>query len=528
MSTPSTTSSSAPTDQASSGRLSAVILLAQVSERAFTVVFTIIVAKQLGAGRELDMALLALAIPTGVGIVLETIAYVGLLPFFAAEGASQGRDAQWGLVNRTFNSLGLIFAALTAVHLAASPWTTRLMSSGASPAEVAAIVSLAWPAALVMWLRGLGGILSAFLMSRNAVWPAFGRLGIRGLARVAFFALLVHLGWRARAFVVATVASEAVAVAVCLPGTFALKSPSRYRLPALLPLHRLGSILSQVGNQAIISGLNSSFMMLERGVAGSLAVGSVAVVNYARSLGLLPLMVGRSMVAGLYPRFARDAAAGESAFGRTVWLGLRATLFATIPAAVSLVVLRQPIIALFYQRGEFTSGDVNRVAALLPYYLVACVFSSLFYLGSRSLFSAMQSAPVAARQAISWVVYVAVLVGLTPRFGIVVVGVAFLVQACVSAALVLIAARQRRLIEPRRPVRYALATAAAAALVACGTMAGYWVLARVVPGTTTLATGVHVAGGLLGSILAYVPVALTVHRREAEQVRALIRRRRRG
>jgi putative peptidoglycan lipid II flippase len=513
------------TSEARPGRLSAVILTAQVSERFFTLVLTVLIARSLGASKGLDIALLALAVPNALGDLLETIFYVSLLPLFSRKRTEEGDQAGWRLANSSFNAVGLGVVGLFAIYVGLLPFLVDLMAQGYSPEELRETIRYGWIAAPIILLRGAGGMLASFLMSRDRVWPAFGRLIARGVARVALFVLLHSLGWGVMAFVAATTLSDLAAVLFCAPALRRVPGVTRYRLRAMLPASALLQVFASIGSQAIIGGVNASVLIFERSFASGLAPGSVATLNYTRGLALLPLMAGRSISAGLYPRFAREAALDAKRLALTVWVGLRAVLFVTVPLAVIFLVARQQLVTAFYQRGAFTAKDVLQVSSLMPYYLVACVVWSLSFLVSRALFALMRSALVAKLELVSWVVYIAAAAYLTPRLGLVALPVAFLLRVTISTLLLLGAAALSGVIRATRPFRYVMLTSLGAVLLAAGAWAGRTAAARLLPGG---GTGSAVAAGVaafLGGAIVFLPYASLYARAEIGHLFEFLRRR---
>jgi putative peptidoglycan lipid II flippase len=67
------------------------------------------------------------------------------------------------------------------------------------------------------------------------------------------------------------------------------------------------------------------------------------------------------------------AAADRSTFGPTLGRAMRLAIFLTMPAAVGLIVLARPIIALIYQRGEFTAHDSIQTGLALQFYALGLV-----------------------------------------------------------------------------------------------------------------------------------------------------------
>jgi len=106
-------------------------------------------------------------------------------------------------------------------------------------------------------------------------------------------------------------------------------------------------------------------------------VGTEAVswLNFAFRLMQLPLGVFGVAVATITLPVVSRIAAGEDRrdFGPTLGRALRLATFLTLPAAVGLYWLAEPIISLIYQRGEFRPEDTVQTAAALQFYALGLV-----------------------------------------------------------------------------------------------------------------------------------------------------------
>lgn len=98
--------------------------------------------------------------------------------------------------------------------------------------------------------------------------------------------------------------------------------------------------------------------------------GAVSWLGYAFRLMYLPIGIfGVSIATAALPDVSRHAAAADLAsIRRTVSSALRLMLMLNVPAMVGLVVLAEPVVALLYQRGEFTPVDTASTAAALMFY----------------------------------------------------------------------------------------------------------------------------------------------------------------
>jgi putative peptidoglycan lipid II flippase len=107
-------------------------------------------------------------------------------------------------------------------------------------------------------------------------------------------------------------------------------------------------------------------------LASTLAEGSVSYLYYADRLVEFPLgVVAMAGAAAALPSMAREAAAGNvRALRDTFAYAFRLVSFVTIPATAGLILLREPIVALLFMRGEFGAVDVRLTAQALSYYAI--------------------------------------------------------------------------------------------------------------------------------------------------------------
>jgi putative peptidoglycan lipid II flippase len=107
-------------------------------------------------------------------------------------------------------------------------------------------------------------------------------------------------------------------------------------------------------------------------LASLLPQGSVTYLYFADRLVQFPLGVFAIAAAtAVLPSLSRQAAARRiDELRNTFALALRLVFFITIPAMVGLIVLREPIVALLFQRGEFDAAATRLTSLALLYYSV--------------------------------------------------------------------------------------------------------------------------------------------------------------
>jgi len=103
--------------------------------------------------------------------------------------------------------------------------------------------------------------------------------------------------------------------------------------------------------------------------------GPVSWLSFSFRLMQLPLGVfGVAIATVTLPVVSRMAILGDmTQFCATLARAMRLALFLTLPAAVGLIVLAEPIIALIYQRGKFQILDTLHTAEALQFYALGLV-----------------------------------------------------------------------------------------------------------------------------------------------------------
>ncbi len=156
-------------------------------------------------------------------------------------------------------------------------------------------------------------------------------------------------------------------------------------LPSHPALRRIGILMLPTIFGSAIYQINQLVGTL---LATLLREGSVSYLYYADRLVQFPLGVFAIAIStAVLPSLSREAADGDlEGLRGTISHAIRLTMFITIPAMMGLIVLREPIVRLLFQRGAFDSAAAAMTARALLYYSVGLwafaglrVFVSAFY-----------------------------------------------------------------------------------------------------------------------------------------------------
>jgi putative peptidoglycan lipid II flippase len=374
-------------------------------------------AAYLGAGPVAEAFLVAFSLPNMFRRFFAEGAFnMAFVPMFAKK-IEGGEDAQT-FANDAFSGLAFILLVFTLIGTLAMPWLVWAMAAGfaGDPRFDLAVLfgRISFSYILFISLVALlSGVLNTFdKFTEASIVPV-----MMNVMFMAAMLLAARLGWDMGLTLAWTVP---ITGATQLAFTWAMAARAGFRIiprrPRLTPeLKRLAII---AGPAVLAGGVVQINLLVGRQVA-SFTEGAVAWLSYADRLYQLPLgVVGIAIGTVLLPDLSRrlragDTDGGANAFNRATEISLALTL----PAAVALMVIPIPLIAVLFERGAFGPSDTVATALVLAIYgagLPAFVLQKVL----QPLYFAREDTRSPFRYAAwSMVVNAAVAVGLMPIFG---------------------------------------------------------------------------------------------------------------
>jgi putative peptidoglycan lipid II flippase len=124
-------------------------------------------------------------------------------------------------------------------------------------------------------------------------------------------------------------------------------------------------------------------------LASYMLEGSVTAIVLAFSLLLMPqAAIAQSIAIAALPTFSAQVALGRlDQMRASLADSLRGVLLLSVPATLGLILLREPIIVLLYQRGEFGTTSTQLVSWALLWYTVGLVGHAVVEIMARSFFA---------------------------------------------------------------------------------------------------------------------------------------------
>ena len=132
-----------------------------------------------------------------------------------------------------------------------------------------------------------------------------------------------------------------------------------------------------------------NFFIAGMAIPYPLETGAASVLYYGDRLIQFPLGVfGIAMATAVFPFFSTHAARKDwTSFTETLNQAIRVVLFIGIPASIGLILLRKPLVELFYERNAFTAESTYRTASVIFFYAIGVWAYSASHVIIRAFYS---------------------------------------------------------------------------------------------------------------------------------------------
>ncbi len=373
-----------------------VVMVGNIASRLLGIAREQVIAYHFGDTAATSAFVAATTVPTMVyDLLIGGAISAALVPVFS-EYAAAGMEAELRRAVGTVMALVFLLLSASAVVLAllAAPLVSILVPGLELSAQAQAVhmTRLALPAAVLL---GLSGVSTALLNARRVfTYPAFSgtmyNLGI--IAAAVVFASSLNIS----SLAIGVVLGATLHMAVQFAGlrhdlrslSFDLRHPAVSRIVRLYAPVALGLVVSQVG------------VVIDRNLASRTGDDSLAVLRFATTLVQFPVgMVIAAASTAILPTLSRHAASeygsplnvrldgqpappalcqeGTSSYTRTLAMGLRLALLVVIPIMALMIVEREALVRLLFQRGAFSAMGTERTAMAFLFYAPQLPFVAL-------------------------------------------------------------------------------------------------------------------------------------------------------
>ena len=370
-------------------RAAGTVMAAFVLSNLTGLVRQVLVTRAFGTGAEIDAFSAASTFPDLIFNLIAggalASAFVPTLTGYLARGE---RRQAWLLSSAIANLAFALLALASLLSALLAPQIVRyILAPYFDPAQQALTASLLRVLLLSPAIFGISGLLMGILNAHQVfLWPAlapsmywlgmiFGvlvlapGLGIYGLAWGAVLGALLHLAVQIPALL-------RLAARQYFP-TFGLAFPAVREVGRLMAPRLLGVAVVQLN------------FVVNTILASGQPEGSLAAIRYAFAIMTMPqVVIAQAIAIAALPTFSAQAALGElGEMRRSLAATLRGVILLSLPASLGLILLRRPVTALLFQRGEFSAHSTDLVAWALLWYTAGLVGHSVVEIVSRAFYA---------------------------------------------------------------------------------------------------------------------------------------------
>ena len=349
----------------------------------------VLVLIEFGTQRELDAFYAAARVPETLFVIVAGGALASaFIPVFTAHIEKDDRAGAWELASAVMNLVSLLLAGISALAAVFAPALVRNVLAPEFDPELQALTADLLRILLISpAIFGVSGLLMGILNTHQhfllpALAPTFHwlgwilgvvlfapRFGIHGLAYGAVLGAGLHL-------------------LVQLPGLRRL--PGRRYAPTLgLRLPAVREVVALMGPRVFGASIVQLNVWVNVILASGMPVGSLTALGTAFAVMTMPqVVIAQAIAIAALPTFAAQVVRGELAEMRaSLAATLRGVLLLSVPAAVGLILLREPVVRILFEYGEFGTRSTGLVAWALLWYTAGLVSHSVVEIVSRAFYA---------------------------------------------------------------------------------------------------------------------------------------------
>jgi putative peptidoglycan lipid II flippase len=329
-----------------------------------TVAWQMAIARWFGASAELDAFWVALALPRAIAESFH-LGLLTLLFVLVFRPDSGGENDHWRRASAVLNVTLIATAVCVSGLVAAAPLLVRWMAPGLSPATLDMAATMLRQLAWFLIPTAIAAALGGTAIARSQLMPfTVSRAAMPALQLIVLFALAASLGVRALAW---SMMVGAVGAVVVLIAWLKRLAPRYY-----VTLHwsdpetrRLVTMQGVLAACWVVILLNQ---VVDRYLASLLGPGSVSALEYAWRFEIpIAQIVSLGVALPTFALLAQRAGADQrEEFRATLAQSARLLVMSVVPMIGFLIVLREPLARLWFERGSFLAADSDRVTMLLP------------------------------------------------------------------------------------------------------------------------------------------------------------------
>jgi putative peptidoglycan lipid II flippase len=353
----------------------------------------VLIARIFGTGTSIQAFVVAFRIPNLIReLIGEGAANAAFVPVFS-DYLIKNKDELFKVVNIVFNLLFILLCLITSLGILFSPLIVKVIAPGFIKDSQKLNLTILLTQLMFPYLIFIGltaytmGILNTF---KAFALPAFGPALLN--ISLIFFALISgFFSNPVIALALGVLVGGILQLIIQLPSIYKrgfrfrlfeikLRHPAVNKIIRLLTPRLFGSAIYQLN--VFMDTIFASFSHI-------VGEGAVAAIYYANRLIQFPLAVfGIALSTASLPVMSQQVAIQDiEEFKKTLSFSLRNIFLVMFPSSMFLFLLAQPIVRVFFQRGNFDASSTAITSYALLFYSLGLTFFSAVKVLSSAFFS---------------------------------------------------------------------------------------------------------------------------------------------
>lgn len=336
----------------------------------------VFIASKYGSGYETDTYFVAMTATTIIMTTIGASLNTTLIPIFTEIEEKWGRRGKLRYLNNILNIITFITIILALLAFLLSPVIIRILAKGFEGEQFELAVKLNRIGLPIIIFLGFTYVFSGYLHSSEI----FGPHAIMGLPYnfiFLFYLIFLADGSNIEGLMLTSVVAASTQFLIQVP---AIRHQGyRYRLDINLKDPYLKKALILVIPVMLGTAVQQVNTIIDRTLASSLVEGSISALTYASRLKDLIISVFVTAITTVvFPMLAKSFSQQDGRqVKRILEQGINLILLITVPATVGIIILAEPIVRVFFQRGAFDSTATAMTSQAFIFYSLGLVGASL-------------------------------------------------------------------------------------------------------------------------------------------------------
>lgn len=372
-------------------RAAGTVMAAFVLSNLAGLVRQILVSRAFGTGAEIDAFNAAARFPDLLfSLVAGGALASAFVPTFTGYLINENRGTAWQLASSIANLVSLLLALISGLAVLFAPQVVRYvlyaLIPDLDPAHFSLTVALLRVLLLSPVIFGVSGLLMGVLNAHQvfllpALAPTLYWLGM------IFGVLFLVPGWGIFGLAWGAVLGSILHLGIQLPALRRLGA--RYFLTLGLHLASVREVGRLMAPRLLgVAAVQVNFLV-NTILASAQPQGSLTAITIAWAVMTMPqVVIAQAIAIAALPTFSAQVSRGRLEEMRaSLAATLRGVIFLALPASLGLILLRRPVIALLFQRGEFDANSTELVAWALLWYAAGLVGHSVVEILARAFYA---------------------------------------------------------------------------------------------------------------------------------------------